>query len=126
MKKREASFQTVFGNYIKVKGLIGNFELKQTTEDYLNFNDKRLIRQCESLLSASAYGYFWKHSDSDQREKPFDCSNIPPLPGFIVIKYPKFFCIIYVEKFMLEKQNSKRESLTSQRAMELALYTVYN
>lgn len=122
--KREANFQEIFGQYIQKKGLIGNFELKQTMENSINWNDARLMRQCESLLAAESKGYYWKHSDADPREKLFDCSNIPPIAGFVVIKYPKLFCIIPVKDFMDEKGRSERSSLTSERAIEIARVVV--
>ncbi len=123
--KREANFQsTTFGKYVVAKGMFGNFELKQTTEDSIDFNDDRLKRQCDSLLAAQEKGYFWKHSDADQREKPFDCSNVPPVTGYLVIKYPDFFCFIEIDVFMKESQDSKRRSLTSKRAKEIACQIV--
>lgn len=119
MRKREANFQTTFGQYIRAKGIHANFELKQTTGDSIEY-DARLNRQCDSLLAAEKEGHYWKYSDQDQREKLFDCSNVPPLKGYIVIKYPKFFCLIRATEFSKEMLNSSRKSLTSQRAKELA------
>ncbi len=45
-------------------------------------------------------------------------------PSYIVIKYPKFFVLIGVETFILEKKRSTRKSLTDQRAKEIAIVTV--
>lgn len=45
-------------------------------------------------------------------------------PAYIVIKYPKQFCLIDVETFVLEKNKSKRKSLTAGRAKEIAIQTI--
>lgn len=118
--RREAKFQTKFGDYLRAKGLFCNFELKETPVDELYLNDERLKRQCDSLLVAEEEGYYWKHSDQDQREKPFDGSYIPPQKGYIVIKYPDFFCMIRVKVFVKEVEEAKGRYLKSQRAKELA------
>ena len=41
-------------------------------------------------------------------------------PSYIVIKYPKCFCIITIGNFLFEKQKSKRKSLTLERAIQIA------
>ena len=124
MKKREANFQTTFGNYLRAKKLHCNFELKQTTTDSLYINDARLMRQCRSLIAAQTEGYYWKHSDQDQREKPFDGSFVPPQVGYIVIKYPDFFCMILVDDFIKEVATMKGTMLHQDRAKELAMLVI--
>jgi len=122
--KREANFQTLFGQYVRKKKLYGNFELKQTTTSSLPVTIKgTLKRQTESLVTAQESGLFWKHSDADPREKPCDCSFIPPVDGYMVIKYPGQFSIINVYDFISESKRVK--SLTKKRAEEIAITTVY-
>lgn len=41
-------------------------------------------------------------------------------PSYIVIKYPKCFCIITIGNFLFEKEKSKRKSLTLERAREIS------
>lgn len=121
--KREANFQTVFGQYARKKKLYGNFELKQTTTNSLPLIIKgRLKRQIDSLVTAQESGYFWKHSDADPREKLFDCSFVPPVDGYMVIKYPGQFSIINVYDFITESKRVK--TLTKKRAEEIAIGTV--
>jgi hypothetical protein len=45
-------------------------------------------------------------------------------PAFVVIKYPKVFCVIDVETFAMERSRSKRKSLTWERAQEIATIVV--
>jgi hypothetical protein len=123
--KREAKFQSIFNQYLRNKRLHGVFELKQTITDSLPFSALEL-HQKESLIASMTTGIIWKLSDQDQREKPFDVISSPPLTAYVVIKYPDFFCIIYAPVFIKESQDSKRRSLTSERAKELAVVTVYN
>jgi hypothetical protein len=47
-------------------------------------------------------------------------------PAVIVIKYPSILTIIDVETFILEKKRSKRKSLTSTRAQEIAIKVIKN
>lgn len=126
MKKREANFQTTFSSYVQKKKIIGNFELKQTTGNSFPFKNSKSgqDRQINSLVTAQQEGYFWKFSDEDSREKLFDCSNVPPIDGYIVIKYPKVFCIINIYDFIAEDKRSERRSLTKERAMEISIVNV--
>jgi len=45
-------------------------------------------------------------------------------PAYFVIKYPHSFSIISIGTFLLEKERSKRKSLTEQRASEISIKTV--
>lgn len=42
------------------------------------------------------------------------------MPVYIVIRYPKFFCLISYGNFIQEKKASKRKSLTNIRATQIA------
>jgi len=42
----------------------------------------------------------------------------------VIIKYPKFFCIIPINNFIFEKEKSKRKSLTEDRAKEISTKTI--
>lgn len=46
-------------------------------------------------------------------------------PSYIVIKYPAFFCLIDVETFMIERDRSKKHSLTGSRAQEIAVKVIH-
>lgn len=46
------------------------------------------------------------------------------MPVYIVIRYPRFFCLISYGNFIQQKKASKRKSLTAARAHEIADVTV--
>lgn len=121
MKKREAKHQILIPKILESLNLFCNYELKQTTTNRLAFS-KTEKHQLESLVSAQNAGYHWKHSDQDQRVKPFDGSRVPPIPGYMIIKYPKGFVFIKILEFLKEMENSK--SLTFERALEIKDYYI--
>ncbi len=124
MRKDEAKFQTAFNQYLRKKKLHGHFELKQTKNKSLAFSAVE-PHQYEGLYAAQRSEFIWKYSDQDQRQKPFDCSCIPPLWAYIVIKYPgKVFYIIELDVFLAEKENSTKKSLTKSRAFDICLHAV--
>jgi len=45
-------------------------------------------------------------------------------PAYIVIKYPKMFCLIDVDTFVLERDRSKKASLSASRADDISTLTV--
>ena len=123
MNKREAKWQTIFNQYLRKLqpvGLgFGHYELKQTITDKF-FYSKIETTQYESLPVLESTGLVWKHSDQDQRIKPCDCSSIPPLPTYVVIKYPIGFCVIRYKDLMKEKEGSKMKSISQERAQQIA------
>lgn len=125
MKKREANFGLTFRHWLKANPLIsGAFELKQTTSNALAFNAVK-DHQIDALLaSESKTGILYKAPDDSMGIKPFDYFYLRNALSFIVIKYPKFFVLIEPERFLKEKKESKRKSLTSSRASEIAAYTI--
>lgn len=97
--KKEAKHQIIFNQYLRESGLHGFFELKQTATDSFAFA-KIETNQWEGLEATEKHGLVWKLSDEDSRPKPCDCFNIPPLPSYLVIKYPDGFYIIRFNKII--------------------------
>lgn len=124
MKKREAAHTPKIEKYLKTKKMHCNWEIKQTTTDSFPFAEVP-EHQINSLLAAQQEGYTWKHSDADPRTKPFDGSTVPPLPGYIIIKYPPAFLVITVNDFIETKKKSKRKSLTYTEACRIAIKIIY-
>lgn len=123
MKHREADFQTIFGKYIRIKKLYGNFELKRTSTDKLLLSEVK-PHQLAGLLAAQENGFFWKLSDADPRQKPFDCSFSPPCDSWIVIRYPGVFFIILATCFAEECKDPNKKSISKQRAREICAFEV--
>jgi hypothetical protein len=125
MKKLEASFTVLFRHYLKAHPMDSAcFELKQTTTDSLAFSAVK-EHQINALLAAkSKSGFLYKISDESRGVKPFDMFYMNQAYAYVVIKYPKFFCLIDVDDFVKENKESKRRSLTSKQAKEIAVKVV--
>lgn len=125
---KEKSHQEQWGKYIKAcrdqgMPLYGAFELKKTDTKSISF-DCLEDGQRRGLPAIRNHGEFIKKSDADPREKSCDCVSIPPIPAYIVIKYPEAFVMILIEDFFFEEDNSERKSLTFQRAKEIAVRVI--
>lgn len=125
MKKREAEFTVYFRHWLKAHPMKSSaFELKQTTSDSLSFSAIQ-EHQIDALLACkSNQGFLYKISDDSRGTKPYDMIYFNNSDAFIVIKYLKFFVFIDVGVFLKERDSSKRKSLTSVRAKEIATLTV--
>lgn len=124
MKKHEASFTILFRHYLMANPMPYScaFELKDTrSNDSIPFSAAE-DHQLDALLAVKwgKKGLLYKAPDDSRNIKPFDLFYLINSPGFIVIKYPSLFVIIDVETFVEEKKRSKRKSLTSSRAKEIA------
>lgn len=125
--KREADFTTLFRHWLKKYPMTGQsctFEVKQTTKDYISFGCVKEHQLDALRASTSSLGFSYKISDQSQGAKPFDVLYYNLAYAYIVIKFPKFFCLIDVNDFNNEKEKSKRKSLTSLRAIEIAKKTI--
>lgn len=121
--KREANFQTTFSHWLKsVHKKTGAFELKQTKTNSIAF-DSVVPHQEAALLNSSQNVLAYKIPDVGY-QNPFDCICLADIPAYVVIKYPKFFCLILIEDWVAEKKRSLRRSLTSERAREIAMKIV--
>lgn len=128
MIKREQKFGQLFRHWLMSNPLrFSNgavFELKQTSTS-LPF-DAVKEHQIAALVAASEgnKGLLYKAPDDSRGIKPFDFFFSINTPAYVVIKYPKHFEVISVGTFILEKNRSKKKSLTSQRAREISTISV--
>ena len=124
MRKKEANFQTTFNHWLKaVYKKTGAYELKQTQTDSLPFSDVK-PHQIEALLAVRHGTFVFKIPDAGF-QNPYDCYSMHEEPAYVVIKYPKFFCLISIDNFVAESKASKRRSLTSQRASEISVKVIH-
>lgn len=122
--KREAKFNTVFNHWLKsVYKETGVFELKQTASS-LPFSDVK-PHQILALEQVRHATLVFKIPDAGF-QNPFDSFCITKMPAYVVIKYPKFFCLISIDTFVLESKRSKRRSLTAIRAKDIAQVVIHN
>ncbi len=120
--KREAKFNTQFNHYLKDK-LKHIFVFKIPDAGYQNPFD---------VFSVDKFGQFhaWelKQTETDSISfsavVPHQITALAIVSGMVVIKYPKLFTVIPVDIFVDENKNSKRRSLTSTRAQEIATIVV--
>lgn len=99
------------------------FELKQTTSSSIPFSAVQ-EHQINGLLAAKKGQILYKAPDDSIGMKPFDFFYLNKSQAWIVIKFPTAWEIIDVETFILEKERSKRQSLTAGRAHEISTITV--
>lgn len=124
--KREANFQSTFRSWIRSRKDLESavFELKQSTTDSIPF-DCLAKHQEEALLAAQApEGILYKAPDDSRSVKPFDFFLVRAMPAFVVVKYPGIFTVITVNAWLRESKASKRRSLTLDRAIAIAKWSV--
>ena len=122
MRKQEAKWQTIFTNYLKEKRLKGEmygyYELKQTAKNSLPFSQIE-IHQYDGLQATEKSGLTWKWSDEESRQKPCDCGNLPPLPSYLVIKFPDAYYIIRIADIVKLREEGG-VSITHEQAEKIA------
>ena len=127
MIKREAKFGTLFSHWLRAnrKRISSTaFEYKQTTTNSLAFSAVK-EHQIDALLACkSDEGFYFKIPDTSFCLLPFDAFFLRNAYAYVIIKYPKAFYVIDVDDFVAEDKNSKRRSLTSERAEEIAVFSV--
>ncbi len=118
MKKKEAKWQTIWNQYLRETKIPGFFELKQTTKNSLPFSAIE-IHQYDGLQATELSGLVWKLSDEDSRQKPCDAISIPPLPSYVVIKFPDAYYMIRIGEIVKLRENGGI-GLTVEQAGEVA------
>ena len=121
MKKQEAKWQTIWTHYMREmreKGFYCYYELKQTSNKSFPFS-KIEIHQYDGLQATEKTGMTWKFSDDDGREKPCDGANLPPLPSYLVIKFPDAYYMIRMRDIVKLREEGGI-SITLDQAKEVA------
>lgn len=121
--KHEAKFNTTFNHWLKnVYRKTGAFELKQTKTDSLPFS--AVVEHQRQALQNVRHGAFVFKIPDAGFQNPFDVFCMSEEPAYVVIKYPKFFCMIPIDIFILEESRNPRKSLISSRAKEISTVVV--
>ncbi len=127
MIKREAKFTVLFRHWMMANPCYEccAFELKQTQKDYINFKEIQ-EHQIDALMAVKhgAKGLLWKLPDDSRGIKPFDLFYLKNASAYVVIKYPKMFCLIDIDKFCSVKKTSGQASLNSYLAEKIATQVV--
>jgi len=119
-KHKEADFGLKFRKWIDENPMASSsFELKDTRgKDYFNFEELGDDQINHALRNKGKKGNLMRITVGTVGAP--DYVYLRNAYAFVVIKYPRFFCLIEIETFLLEKKRSKRKSLTSVRAKEIA------
>lgn len=127
MSYKEADFQTDFNKWLArhldLFSTTSNFELKVTKTNRFDYCHLR-PHQVPWLLNQKHRAVIYKHPDIGETRKPPDCTLWKKCECYIVILWyqprkPKFFTMIEIDDFVKEKENSKRASLTKERAYDI-------
>lgn len=132
MKKREANFTVLFRHWLRKyydhinpTPIGAAFELKQTLTESIAFSSVQEHQIIALQAVQTTQGLLYKAPDDSRGIKPFDMFYLRDADAYIVIKYPTCFVLIDIDDFIVERDViSKRKSLTSARAREIATYTV--
>lgn len=124
MIKREAKMQTVFKHYLqsgKYRGPSAVFELKRSVGDSIPFS---LVEdhQEEALDATLNRSLYYKIPDDTQGQKVFDCFYLSNVLAYVVVSFgPRLrsFVFIPINAWKHERNNSKRKSLTYDRALQI-------
>lgn len=122
---KEADFGIAFRRWWNAQKspLQGEIELKDTRgRDYLPFAEFSHDQEVIYNLASSSRGVLVRRSIGTTGGA--DYSGLVRSAYWIVIKYKKAFHIISVNAFLLERDRSKRKSLTEARAREIATISV--
>lgn len=122
MRKPEAKWQTIFSKYMQEMHERGElycyYELKQTIKDSFPFS-KIEIHQYDGLQATEKKGMKWKFSDEDSRVKVCDGGNFPPLPSYLVIKFPDAYYMIRIGEIVKLREEGGI-SITVEQAKKIA------
>lgn len=121
IKKREAKFGIELRRWLEKNG--GEscvFELKQTTTSSISFSCLKGGQIPWLKQAKGPKGILLKNPGGNGEP---DYSYHRDSFAWVVIRYPKSFCIIDIDVFLTEKMNSKRKSLILDRAHAIATYS---
>lgn len=126
--KCEADFQTEFTKWLRHTDMFPDgklaYELKFTLDNSLPF--KAVMDHQLAALYVAKHGRLpYKIADVGIARKPFDGFMLAGAISMVGIMYytkgEKNFVLIDIDVFMQEKEDSKRKSLTKDRAVEIGI-----
>lgn len=124
MKKREADFGVLLRHWVMANPLkhTATFETKQTTGSSIPFScfESNQIIYAQAIRE-SPKGVFIRVQGTSGEP---DYIYLYKEPSFVVIRYPKTFHVIGVDAFLIEREKSKRKSLTEDRARAISVISV--
>lgn len=125
MQKKEADFGVLLRHYLKANPLplSSHIEVKDTRgKDSFPFSELKEEQINNALASNSDKGNLIRISTGTIGAP--DYAYYRNAPAYVVIKYPTHFSFITIGTFLMEKERSKRKSLTSERAKLISVNTI--
>lgn len=123
--KQEADFSIRLRHYLKAYPLPVScpIEVKDSRgKDYIAFSEVKEEQCNNAMASKSSKGNLIRIMSGTVGGP--DYAWFIDAPAYIVIKFIKQFSIIDAETFILERDRSKRKSLTSTRAADISIRTI--
>ena len=103
MKKNEAKANTLLNRYFRETRFHCYYELKHCDGNSFAFYKIEQV-QWDGLQAMENEGLVWKLSDEDQRQKPCDGFCTPPLPAYLIIRWPDGFYFIRFKDIVEAKE----------------------
>lgn len=125
MLKKEADFSILLRSYLRAHPLPVScpLEVKDTRgKPSFNYNELKEEQINNALASKSDKGNLIRVSTGTIGAP--DYCYYRNSPAYVVIKYPSGFVIVDIETFILERDTSRRKSLTWERAQEISIRTI--
>ena len=124
-KKDEAELGLKFRKWVFANESLfaGSYELKDSRgKDYISFSEITEDQVDSALRTMSSKGNLIRIVSGSVGSP--DYVLLKNMPAYVVIKYPKGCYLIGIETLLLEKERSKRKSLTEERAKEISIKSV--
>lgn len=121
-KSKEADFGLQFRKWWNTTKMLGTFELKHTRgKPSIAFSE---LHDEQIVIGTLAHGKGTLLRISAGTIGSPDYIGLHDFPVFIVVKYTKHFYIISLSTLLLERDRSKRKSLTEDRARAISIIEV--
>lgn len=118
----ESKFGLLFRHWLKANPRYSSsFELKQTSTNSIPFRcvEEHQLNYARAIKSDKGVLIRVQGTGGEP-----DYVYLRNTPSYIVIKYPKCFCLIDPDTFILERGRSKTKSLSCGRAKDIATVVV--
>lgn len=122
----ERDIQTKLGAWVKAKWKeTAVFEFKVTKDKSIPFDAVKPHQVAALLAANSETGLYFKIPDAMYGYNPFDAFFVRAVSAYVVIMFyrrgQKDFYMIKIEDWIRESKNSKRKSLTEERASSIGI-----
>lgn len=125
MKRKEADFSLVLRHYLKANPLPIScpIEVKDTRgKNYFSYAELKEEQINNALASKSSKGNLIRIASGTVGGPDYAWYINSPAPIFI--HYPKWMIVIDTETFIIERDRSRRKSLTLERAKEISIKSI--